>query len=200
MISKDLYTAAASFVAGGGFVALLRFITFLIRRSDARPTLDSAMDSIAKVYDELSAITRHTSVKRAMVAKVTNGGTVPELGKQLYTSILYESVSDGIESVRGKWQKQALDPDHIKILLRAKSEGVSVCYVHTLHGALATAFEVYGIFCSQTFALRSVEGAFYYLALHYDREPDLDAPELDEVRQRLTALQRLFAEAGLAQR
>lgn len=206
-MTKAWLELGAAFVAGGGFVALLRLIKFFVERHDRKSSIPDAMERIGEAYDHLAAIVRKTKAVRAIVVKLTNGGEIPRLGAQLYCSILYEYALEDHPSVRGKWQKRPIDRDHVQLLIDARrrfevggtgEQTVARAFADELEGQLHHAFKAYGVHCSETIGLRVTDGAFFYMAVHFDAEPVLNVTERDEIEVHINELKQMFLHPAVA--
>lgn len=70
----------------------------------------------ALIYDELNALKRRVGAGRVLLLYTSNGGGIPDAGKQIYCSILYEVTVDGLSAIKKDWQNMPTDEGYIQML------------------------------------------------------------------------------------
>lgn len=70
--------------------------------------------SVSKVLDNLRDAVENGGARRAVVLIMENGGGKPELGRQLYSSVLYESFQEGMQPIHANWQKRPIDGQYLE--------------------------------------------------------------------------------------
>ena len=164
-------------------MAILNMAKWLIARRDTRKDrrIPNVLNRIHEVYHILNMLLRETKCVRALILRAENGGEVPIVGKDLYSSVVYEVYDRAFDSIKARWQKRPLDEDYIDLLLEVSKEGKAVLITEEMAPcALKDLYVSIGLHGSVVLKLKAREGAFYYLALNFDQPFDGDDAGLNE--------------------
>lgn len=183
-------------LTGGGAVALLGFLRFLIRRRD-RNDAESAAHMVADIYRSLTAIVATTKANRALVLRTSNGGGIPRVGSPLYSTAIYEVFNDATEPVSGAWEKQYLDRGYVSLVSDLLREGrVRVMTKELPPGSiLRDTYESLRVEFSDVFLLYQSRASIYYLSVDYGSLAETSAADRDKVRSEVNRIRRIFNEA-----
>lgn len=186
-----------TFVAGGGLVGLLGFIKWYLRRMDLKKKdrIPVVLGRIHDVYHILNTVLSESCSKRVLLLRAENGGDVPALGKDIYSSIIYESFDHPLESIKDRWLQQKLDEHYLRMLMHVAQQGeYQVTTDHMRPGVLKDLYESTGVKFARVFKVHSRPGAFFYLSCHLTEVEDMTARERDLLRVAVSQLAALFEE------
>lgn len=172
-----------AFLSGSSFVAVINLIKWLIVRRDAKKEkkIPDVLGRIHEVYHVLNMLLRETGCVRALVLRAENGGDVPIVGKDLYSSVVYEVYDRAFVSMKDRWQRRPLDEAYIDLLLEVAKRGKASVVTNELTPcALKDLYVSIGIQGAVMIRLKAREGAFYYLSLNFDQPFDDEDPVLNE--------------------
>ena len=184
-----------AFLSGGTSVALINFYKWYMERRDrlAEGSVPNVLKDLHEVYHVINIILRETEAHRVVILRVENGGAVPMVGKDLYESVVFEAYDGEMESVKKSWQRQVIGEVHVRMLLKIAEKGnltirtdkMAVCNVRD-H------YEANGVVVSDAYQIKSIEGAFYYMCVHFDEDCKTKSEYRDLMRYCVNTLSRLI--------
>lgn len=181
------------------FVALIQFLTTLVTFGFIRPKksrFPAVLNAIHSVYDELHMLNSALDAPRALILKTENGGGIPQLGRALFSSVLYEAFTADSGSVRKGWQKEQIDEGYTGMLTDMVSKGIIVVKTASLpDGQLKTLYEAYKVTHSIVALIALEERRMIYLSVNLTEKSDMmvEDPEVTEkVRSSVNRLRNLF--------
>jgi hypothetical protein len=183
-----------AFLTGGAFVAIINLFKWWIERKDSKQKrkITDVLGRIHDVYHILNVLLRETSADRAVILRAENGGDVPMVGKELYSSVVYE-VFDGLGSVKDRWQRQPLDEEYVRMLLQVAEKGHASVRTAKLKACpLKDLFEADSVGGAEVYKIKAKEGAFFYLAVHFKQEGPVNSSFRDILRYSINELERLI--------
>jgi hypothetical protein len=178
-----------------GLVGLVEGGRTYMRRKRKRDAsaFPAVLDSVHRIYHELNALLSTTQAHRVAIMRAEDSGEVPTVGKDLYSSIVYESFKERLGSEREKWQRQPLDDAYVSILLRAVTDGAAVVLVEDMQpGALRDRYTSSGVSWAECHPLVAWPGEFFYMKLQYASRFTPDAFHRDSVRVAVTNVRRIL--------
>lgn len=191
---------ARDLIGGGGLIGVAigawalyqRIVEFRRRKRDH--TFTEVLPKIHQVYAILNNIKREVGAHRVMILASENGGGVPRVGCQLYTSVVYETFDAPLRALRSRWQRQPLDEQYIKLLTDIVVSGEST-FVPSMaeDGILKDLHEAQKLVASRYYRLIEREKEVLYLSCSFLNDADYDTPKAREVlRAGLAQLRQLF--------
>lgn len=90
---SDYKDAIVSFVSGGGFVALVRLVMFLVSRHREKDSA-KALKDVKWLYEQLNLLKSRIGCECVWIGRTSNGGGIPRLGQNVYHYVPY-IVSNG---------------------------------------------------------------------------------------------------------
>lgn len=75
-----------------------------------------AFEDAVEVVETLHRLQSKLGAQRVLILKTENGGGIPHPGKPLYTSVQYEFVKDGYESIKEDFQRRLLDSNYVEMI------------------------------------------------------------------------------------
>jgi len=191
---------ARDLIGGGGIIgiligawALYAKITEHIRRRREH-SFTTVLPKIHEVYTVLNNIKREVGAHRVMILSSEDGGGVPRVGCQLYTSVVYETFDAPLRALRARWQRQPLDEQYIKLLTDIVVNGEST-FVPSMaeEGILKDLHDAQKLVASRYYRLIDREKEVLYLSCSFLDDTDYDTPKAREVlRSGLAQLRQLF--------
>lgn len=124
----------------------------------------SALHGIADVYEAMGEALSNSNIDRFVILYTENGGGKPNVGTQLYSSVLYELHDDKIESIKAKWQRMPLDQGYIELLTKIDRDeaGVMMYPEKMPYSLLREIFEKEKVTCGYAFKIRATRTRYYY--------------------------------------
>lgn len=180
---------------GASLVAIFGFVKWLIKRHDRRKeyNFERALDRITQVYNIMNTILSVTRGIRVVILRAENSGKVPEVGKDLYSSIVHEVYDDTIKSAYGKWRKQPLDEEYVKMLLDiANNPYVKIKTEDIKSPDLKNLYLLDELACSYVFKLYAKPTQFFYLSVNFLEDVELTPVENDILRISVVRLRKIF--------
>lgn len=184
-----------AFLTGGTSVALINLYKWWVERRDklAEGKVPSVLKDLHEVYHVINIVLRETEAHRVVINRVENGGAIPMVGKDLYESVIFEAYDGEMKSVKKGWQRQVLDEVHVRMLLKIsekqnvtfRTSKMAACNVKDNH-------EANNVVVSDAYAIKSVEGAFYYLCVHFNEEGKMNSEYRDLLRYAVNTLNKLI--------
>lgn len=156
--------------SGGVGVAIFKFLTVALEKKRTKES-NNAYLSTALIYDELAELREQLNASRVLLMFTSNGGGVPSPSKQLYTSILYEVKTPGLNAIKRDWQRQLLDEAYVHVMRSLITNGSWQGTPNDLkEGYLKDVYNVEGIVYAKFFSLCRTETEFYYLVVRWSDE------------------------------
>src|SRR5690606_36208676 len=85
--------------------------------------LKEGLDDQETIWILLEKLRQRIGAVRSIVFVTENCGGVPIPDKDLYSTILYESVDNGFKRLKRKWQKLKVDKHYMGIIWKLYEEG-----------------------------------------------------------------------------
>lgn len=184
-----------AFLTGGTFIALINLFKWWVERRDKKKKrkITDVLSRIHEVYHTLNVILRETAANRVVILRAENGGDIPTVGKDLYSSIVYEAFDRELGSVKNRWQRQPLDEEYVRMLLEvAQKNHISIRTAKLKACPLKDLYEANQVSAAEIYKVKAKEGAFYYLALHFKNEEDISPAFRDLLRYSVNELNQLI--------
>ncbi|MEM7372815.1 MAG: hypothetical protein AAF587_29610 [Bacteroidota bacterium] len=124
-----------------------------------------------------------TKVDRVLYMISENGGGIPKPHKQLYVSIIHESVSMRLPSIKIDWQKQPIDNFYMKQLAEMVQTGSNTMKVSELQdGILKNVYEAQGVATAFIGTIKDNDGSFlsYIACQSTDSNFNFQSPSFKE--------------------
>lgn len=184
----------AALLSGGSLVALINFIRWYVKRRDVqkRERIPNVLKRVHEVYHILNVLLQETRAARVIILRAENGGSVPALGKALYSTIVYEVFDQPLGSIKRMWDRQELDEPYVRMLCDVATQGHYTIKTDKIAGMLHNLYVTGGVDHSEVFALQAEEGAFFYLSMNFAEEAELTPAEQDVIRFSRNRLKELF--------
>jgi len=184
-----------AFFSGGTSVALINLYKWWLERRDrlAEGTVPSVLKDLHEVYHVINIILRETEAHRVVINRVENGGAVPMVGKDLYESVVFEAYDGEMKSVKKGWQRQVIDEVHVRMLLKIAEKGnvtfrtdkIAACSVRDN-------FIANGVVVADAYQIKAMEGAYYYLCVHFNADGKTNSEYRDLMRYAVNTLNALI--------
>lgn len=162
-------------------VGLLSFLTVFVklyydyRKSRQPNTFPNLFKVIEEIYGELDVSIRRTACVRALLLKTENGGGIPKIGSKIYSSVVFERVSDEVAATKKLWQSQELDSVYVKNLVKMVTSEQSTVDLEIDEWEGSTVYDVYrsgGVECSRIYEVARSKKAYYYLSFNFPVKTD----------------------------
>ena len=153
-----------------------------------------AFKDISLIYQILINILIGTKVSRVSIHKVSNGGSIPRVGVQLYDTMVYEQFQPPLTSIKGSWEKRPITQQLLeKITDLSLQKGITIIYNELASGSeLSDAGATESLNQTKLYELYSEESAYYYLRLDFLEDPNLNATERDLIRVGIANIAKHF--------
>ena len=184
-----------SFITGGAMVGTLNFIKWFIKRRDQKKNdhITLVLERITNIYHYLHILQKETRAQRCVIFRIENGGEIPVLGKDLYSSAAYETFDYTLGPLKNMWQRQKMDEDYIQILIDVARDGHKEVVTDNLSsGILKDLYESQGIVWTEMHKIQSRTGSFFYLSMSYTKEFSPDAHHRNIVRGMVNKIKDSF--------
>ena len=131
-------------------------------KKDKDPIL-TALKGNLRLEELTSEFTKFPGVKKAVIVRTTNGGSIPVVGSSLYSSIAFPHVW------AKTWNNQKLDPEYSKLVLDIYMNDYISFSVEDLDkdGLLVGLFESQSVKFCECYSIKKMHDAFYFLAIDY---------------------------------
>jgi hypothetical protein len=131
-------------------------------KKDSDPILTALTGNI-KLEELTSEFTKFPGVKKAVIVRTTNGGSIPVVGSTLYSSIAFPHVW------AKTWNNQKLDPEYSKLVLDVYMNDYISFSMDELDkdGLLVTLFNSQSVTFCECYSLKKMHEAFFFLAIDY---------------------------------
>lgn len=148
---------------------------YIKRKAKQRDIYKALLPKMEEIYSVLNSLLIASGAHRALILSTENGGGVPQVGKPLYSSILYEVKSSySFPDLKDTWQKQLVDESYVSLLLEVHTRHVaSLTTGEMSEGILKDLYISEGIQTSLVFAITVANDRFYYLSLTYKEDTEL---------------------------
>lgn len=185
----------SSGVLTGAFAAVSRFLASLRRRRGVKE-LGRTFAAQAELNSALNDVRAVMGACRASILKSTNGGGIPSPGKQLYTSVVYESYSNDGDSTRDLWQNMPVDAPYSQLLSDLYEKKAVNMRTDLMHpGDLKSLYRSTGVEMATVRKIGCSDRAMYYLSLNYKRARELADGEMITLRAAVAHMARLFEQS-----
>lgn len=184
---------------GGGTIALLGFIKYLITRRDALRSEDTAMlRELTRRSAVLSAIrkmVRDSGALRAMVCVARNGGKQPNPSCRLTSTVCQDECEfmshDDPSQI---WKEQPLTEWYMNVLVSVSKEKQFTATINDVppDEPLRNLFEVAGVKKARAYEICSRDGEYYYLAIHFQAKDKLNAKQEEAVRVGVSTIREAY--------
>lgn len=168
----ELITQLIISILGVG-VAVIELYKFIKQReAKKRDTFKELLPKMEQIYETLNEILHATGAERALVLSTQNGGGIPQVGKPLYSSVLYEvRANTSISPVKNTWQKQLVDRQYTMMLLDVHRHGKLFIDTDLMEeGLLKDVYTSQQIHSAFIFSIGVSKDRFYYLSLSYSKD------------------------------
>ena len=190
---KDIFLAVLSTGVAAQLLKTLHalVVAWMKRRDD--PFTDT-MEQVHKCYTILNTLQRETHASRVVILATTNGGGVPTLGKNLYSSVLYEVCDLPLRPVKRRWQKQVLDAHYTEALMRMNGSGYHELITEEMpEGTLLhDLYEGEGVELGRIYRIYEGRTRFIYLSMNFTDTSELSPRERSMIRSAVSHLRELF--------
>ena len=147
-----------------------------------------------RCYNILGQVMARCPSERVLLIRVENGGAIPAVGKDLFSSVAYEHF-DALPAMRGEWQKQFCDQQYIEHLFFLAHHGSLALSTQVLPpGQIKDLYKADGVVKALWFKVHSHPGALYFLSLHFTQDYSPSAEFREMVRGAVNQLNRVFVE------
>lgn len=158
-------------VAGVGYVLKILVDKYIKNR---KPFSKRVLTTLTELSDLLNDMVAETDCTRAIILKCQNGGGIPKVGSELYSSVVLESRASG-GSVRHVWDKQRLDAVYIRVLvdLDNADDGMMLVEQEDFKGSVL--YDVYTttqIKGSKIARLAETKTAWFYVSANFSKPID----------------------------
>lgn len=149
---------------------------------------------IHATYNALLAVQNETSAKRALIFKSENNRGIPQAGCRLYATVVYETYSYPLESMKHDWEKRELDKWYISMLTRLIEHRHLTIRPDEMEDdeQLKDIYLSQGIARSEVVCLGLRDNAFWYLVLNYQVDVELEPHQRESMRAAQNILRRLL--------
>lgn len=145
-----------------------------------------------------SELLHKTRAVRVMLIRSENGGGIPQVGKPIYVSVVYEAVSEEVRSVIQRWQARPVDADYELVLRKVLAERSTHLASSDLKegSVLRDIYESEGIVGSSIFLVAVSPGrAVLFLSLVFTEEVGaMDAHERSLIGSAIDRISKLLDE------
>jgi hypothetical protein len=161
-------TQAAQFFGASGLgVALWKFgmrvYTDLLQTRAIK-----TLKNMAIIYDALQVLLSELKGARSLILYVSNGGGIPEPGKAVYGSILYEAKTPDLKPIRQNWLDVLVDEGYIHMLNQVIVNGKFSGEPNLLRpGVLKELYEAEGVVFFAIYPVLKTKSRFYFLSLRW---------------------------------
>lgn len=163
-----------------------------------KPKREHAIKEYIKITDKIYKIISDTSkdlnASRILIFKTENGGGIPRLGSQLYSSIMFESNDPPLKSIKEDWQRRLIDQEYINVLSATlNGDVVRITTADLPESQLKYIYEAAGIKNAAVFNLFSDDKCYVCCSIAYTKPfMNSDSPEkkalIDSLKHKLKSL------------
>jgi len=191
----DIWNFLLTFAGGGAFVATLKFIQFLVEvyffKSKHRVKI--TVEDISWLYNELNQILAKLDPARIVIVKAENGGGIPHIGNQVFSTVLYEVHDNDVDPVSAAWDKRPVDKGLADILSYIVQYDECRIDKGSVQGAVRDIYEAQGIAFSLVYQVYKDEKAFFYMSINFRKNRTFDAKERTLLHDSVNKVRRRFS-------
>jgi hypothetical protein len=127
-----------------------------------------AIDEISEAYELMNIILVESGAMRVKLLKTTNGGGIPRIGCNIYSSVVHE-VFTGLQSEKYRWENQKIDKPYIDLISKIiNNDCVELQYSTMETSLLKEIYRVNGVQKSIIFSVAQRPTEFLYLSLNFE--------------------------------
>lgn len=147
-----------------------------------------------RVYESIFALKSSIDASSVVVCASENGGGVPTVGSQLYSSLLYEVNDATMQPIRESWQRQQLDLEYVGILSTMLTVGPTEIHTADMQGGiLKDLFLRHNIESAVFVKVAETSRKLIYLYCAFTNDKGTDTPLVRErLRDSVSILSRYF--------
>ena len=189
------FEAIVSALTGGSAIALIGLVKWILqnRAKSKQSNFENGIKRITSVYNNLNKILNQTDAHRVLILRAENSGNVPEVGKELYSSIIHEVFDGQIGTAYSKWRKQPVDSAYLQVLLDVSQKGSLIIDREDIKSpALKNLWESDGVERSYVYKIYSQPDKFFYLSINFSSKKMLDSIDKDLIRSSKNAITEAF--------
>ncbi len=163
------------------------FVANLFKNKDNDPIL-TALKGNLRLEELTSEFSKFPGVKKAVIVRTTNGGSIPVIGSTLYSSIAFPHVW------AKTWNNQKLDPEYSKLVLDIYMKDYISFNIDELDkdGLLVGLFESQSVKFCECYAIKKTHDAFFFLAIDYYDQSLLNVYVENEMRILINEINTIF--------
>lgn len=139
-------------------------------------------DNVPEIQYIIDRVIASSAVDRFLILKTENGGGKPRLGSHLYSSVMYESTSKELKSVKDDYQRLLVDDIYVRML---SDIGLGVPnklkVVDMKDGILKNIYKVEGVSYSEVHYIGETDNTFFYLSVGTTNENNTFDDPMDRV-------------------
>jgi hypothetical protein len=192
-VEQDVF----SILSGGGFVALIGLVKWLVEKYLAGRDYDfrRGLERMTEVYNQLNLILVETSANRVGVFRAEDSGKVPSAGKDLFSSVIHEVYDEEMEPIYPKWRSQPVDAGYLKILLTVAQKTSLVLDTEEIESLpLRQLYEADGVARTFTYELFSIPTQYFYVVINFKTSKALNYDEMSLIAEAITKIRLVFLE------
>jgi len=147
-------------------------------KEEKADNIPNTLKRIAGIYEDLSILLTGTNATAVRIMMMSNGGSIPRVGIQMYLTTMYEVWGARNKSIRGSYEKTPIDMSVVRnsLLLMCEDPGHGGTIVWDnipSDSAIAPALQAVGVQSVRWFEIHKEEGLYYYLQLEFPNEADI---------------------------
>ena len=126
-----------------------------------------------RIQDILEQLKIDTGADRALILRASNGGGIPHLSGEIYSTVLWECTAGELERAKPVWSGRSVDHDYRQILANILQHGQITIKFEDLpeDSDLGLLYQAHGVRRSVAFKVASVKGyRWLYGVLNYKDE------------------------------
>lgn len=188
-----------SALTGGSTIALIGLVKWILQNKAKNKNrakysnFENGIKRITSVYNNLNTILNGTEAHRVLILRAENSGKVPEVGKELYSSIIHEVFDGEIGTAYQKWRKQPVDAAYLQLLLDVSQKGhVVLDKQHVKSAALLGLWESDGVQRAYVYKIYSEPEKFFYMSINFGYDTELSLKDHDLIRSARNNIRSAF--------
>jgi hypothetical protein len=189
----DIVMAVLVPIAGAFGYVIKVFADWYFKRK--KPLDKRILPTLSLLVEELNNITANTDSTRALLLKCENGGGVPRLGSELYSSVVLEDRKKG-GAVRASWDKRRLDAPYITMLTDLDKAELGELLVNKKDIKGSVLYDTYdsqGTEFTKLFTIYSHRKGWFYLSCTFSKITDkLSTDEITAMRDAATRIRNII--------
>lgn len=178
-------------------LGFLGFFKWYMARRDKRKSAASATHYIAEMYRCLNEIVAESGASRAIVLKMTNGGGIPKIGHEIYSTAVYEVFAAHETAITPLWEKQPADVAYVALLSDVLLKG-HICIRRSelpRHSILRDVYTSQGTEMAHVYLIHKTRDAVFYLSITFRDVFDDTPDQRNFARAKVASLRNLFRAA-----